>query len=263
MSAYVPPPPRPDIPWQEAQPGPTVATWRWWEAVIASMVAWLIGGFAVLPLVALMRPSADDPLGGDALFIATISNAITLGVLILWLRTSHPGWVTIIGWPSRRQALPEIAIGAGLGILVRVASGVAATLIVFALRGVSDRSVDLPTQVSTDLSGWGVVAFAVFAVIAAPVLEEFVFRGLLFRSIADRHGFWPGALVSAVAFGAFHLLTPGDGLDVLALGLTHVGTGIGLAWIYWRRKNLLASIAGHAVFNLIAVIAIVTGLEVT
>jgi membrane protease YdiL (CAAX protease family) len=261
MSAYVPPPPRPDLPWAETDR--TVATWRWWEAVIASVVAWLIGGFAVLPLLALMRPSAGDPLGGDALLIATISNAVTLGALILWLRTSHPGWVTIIGWPSRARALPEIAIGAGLGILVRIASGIAATLIVFALRGVSDSSVDLPTQVSTDLTGWGIVAFAVFAVIAAPVLEEFVFRGLLFRSIADRRGFWPGALVSAFAFGAFHLLTPGEGLDVLALGLTHVGTGIGLAWIYWRRKNLLAPIAGHAVFNLIAVIAIVAGVEVS
>jgi membrane protease YdiL (CAAX protease family) len=94
------------------------------------------------------------------------------------------------------------------------------------------------------------------------VLEEFVFRGLLFRSIADRHGFWAGAIVSAIAFGAFHLLTPGNGLDVLALGITHVGTGLGLAWIYWKRKNLLASIAGHAIFNLIAVVAIIAGLEV-
>jgi hypothetical protein len=105
------------------------------------------------------------------------------------------------------------------------------------------------------------VVFAVFAVIAAPALEEFVFRGLLFRSIADRSGFWAGALISAGAFGAFHLLTPGDGLDVLALGITHVGTGIGLAWIYWKRRNLLASIAGHAVFNLIAVVTIIGGWE--
>ena len=103
--------------------------------------------------------------------------------------------------------------------------------------------------------------FAFFAVIAAPAMEEFIFRGLLFRSIADRSGFWVGALISAAAFGAFHLLSPGDGLDVLALGITHVGTGIGLAWIYWRRGNLLASISGHAVFNLIAVVTIIGGWE--
>jgi membrane protease YdiL (CAAX protease family) len=41
-----------------------------------------------------------------------------------------------------------------------------------------------------------------------------------------------------------------------------VGTGIGLAWIYQRRRNLLAPTAGHAVFNLIAVVAIVAGVEV-
>jgi membrane protease YdiL (CAAX protease family) len=100
------------------------------------------------------------------------------------------------------------------------------------------------------------VVFSLFALIAAPVLEEFVFRGLLFRSIADRSGFWPGAIVSAIAFGTFHLSTPGDGLDVLALAIIHVGTGIGLAAIYRNRRNLLASIAGHAAFNLVGVIAI-------
>ena len=74
--------------------------------------------------------------------------------------------------------------------------------------------------------------------------------------------FWLGAIVSGLAFGAFHLLTPGAGLDVLALGITLAGTGIGLAWIYRRRGNLLANIAGHAAFNLIAVIAIIAGVGV-
>jgi membrane protease YdiL (CAAX protease family) len=193
--------------------------------------------------------------------IGIVSNAVTMGVLILWLRAAHPGWVRIIGWPAGSKILRELSVGAGLGILVRIASAMVASVAVLVLRGASDRSVELPEQVSTDLAGWGLVSFAVFALIAAPVLEEFVFRGLLFRSIADRRGFWAGAVVSAVAVGAFHLLTPGSGLDVIALGITHVGTGFGLAWIYWRRRNLLANIAGHAVFNLIAVVAIIAGWE--
>jgi membrane protease YdiL (CAAX protease family) len=40
-----------------------------------------------------------------------------------------------------------------------------------------------------------------------------------------------------------------------------MGTGLGLAWIYWRRRNLLASIAGHSAFNLIAVVSIIGGWE--
>jgi membrane protease YdiL (CAAX protease family) len=240
---------------------PPRATWHWWEALLAVLIAWLAGGLASLPLVAVLRPDTGTPLGADDFLIATMSNTVTTFVLVMWLRSLHPGWERIIGWPGRDGIVRELAIGAGLGIAVRLASALIAALVVGALSGASDRSVQLPEQVSTDLGGWGLVIFAIFAVLAAPALEEFVFRGLLFRSIADRHGFWAGAVVSAVAFGAFHLLTPGDGLDVLALGITHVGTGLGLAWIYWRRRNLLASIAGHAVFNLIAVVTIIAGWE--
>lgn len=256
MNTPLPPPPD-ELLLEDALPK---ATWPWWEALIAVLLAWLAGGLAALPLVASLRP-ADGPIGADGLLIATVANTVTMFALVMWLRGMHPGWERIIGWPRRDGVIRELAVGAGLGILVRLASALVAGVVVTALRGASDRSVQLPEQVSTDLAGWGLVIFAVFAVIAAPMLEEFVFRGLLFRSIADRNGFWAGALVSAVAFGAFHLLTPGNGLDVLALGITHVGTGLGLAWIYWRRRNLLASIAGHAAFNLVAVVSIIGGWE--
>lgn len=258
MSAYVPP--RPDV--SHLDDTPAKATWLWWEVMVAFLLALLAGGLASLPLAALLEPDAGGAIGGGALFIGIVSNTVTMVVLVLWLRAAHPAWVGIIGWPARSGVVRELLVGAGLGIVVRIASGVVATAVVFALRGATDRPVDLPTQIRPDIAGWGLVSFGIFAVIAAPFLEEFVFRGLLFRSIADRSGFWPGAIVSAVAFGAFHLLTPGDGLDVLALGITHVGTGFGLAWIYWTRRNLLASIAGHAAFNLIAVVAIIAGWEV-
>jgi membrane protease YdiL (CAAX protease family) len=258
MSAYVPP--RPDL--SSLDDASVKASWRWWEALVAALIAWFAGGLASLPLVALLKPDLSGPIGGEGLFIGIVTNAVTMGLLIVWLRTAHPRWVEIIGWPDRSGVVRELAIGAGLGILVRLAAGIVGGGVVLILKDASNRPVNLPTQINTHLTGWGLVSFAIFAVIAAPVLEEFVFRGLLFRSIADRHGFWLGAVVSAVAFGAFHLLTPGDGLDVLALGITHVGTGLGLAWIYWKRQNLLASIAGHAIFNLIAVVAIIAGLEV-
>jgi membrane protease YdiL (CAAX protease family) len=258
MSAYVPP--RPDL--SSLEDTSVRATWRWWEALVAALLAWLAGGLASLPLVALLKPDVSGPIGGEGLFIGIVSNAVTMALLILWLRTAHPRWTEIIGWPEWSDVVRELAIGAGLGILVRIAAGIVSSGVVLVLKDASNRPVNLPTQISTNLTGWGLVSFAIFAVIAAPVLEEFVFRGLLFRSIADRRGFWAGAILSAIAFGAFHLLTPGDGLDVLALGITHVGTGLGLAWIYWKRRNLLASIAGHAAFNLIAVVAIIAGLGV-
>ena len=188
MSAYVPP--RPDL--SSLEELPAKATWRWWEALVAALLAWFAGGLASLPLVILLKPEATGPIGGDGLFIGILTNAVTMSVLILWLRTAHPRWAEIIGWPDRSGVVRELAVGAGL---VRIAAAIVASGVVVVLRDASDRPVNLPTQISTDLTGWGLVSFAIFAVIAAPVLEEFVFRGLLFRSIADRHGFWAGAIV--------------------------------------------------------------------
>jgi membrane protease YdiL (CAAX protease family) len=258
MSASVPP--RPDGLLVDV--GPPKATWRWWEVLVAVPVALVAGQLVSLPLAIVLDLRAGVPIGGEELLFSTVSNIASMVVLVLWLRTAHPAWARIIGWPDRAHVVRELAIGAGLGVLVRVGSVTMAVAVVIALRGATDRSVELPDQVSPGLVGWELVIFAIFAVIAAPVLEEFAFRGLLFRSIADRSGFRAGAVVSAVAFGAFHLLTPGDGLGVLALGIVHVGTGLGLSWIYWRRRNLLASIAGHAAFNLIGVVSIVAGWEV-
>jgi membrane protease YdiL (CAAX protease family) len=242
--------------------GPPAATWQWWEVLVAFLVAWLAGQVASLPLAIVLGLEAGEPIGGVGLLVSTVTNIVTMVLLVLWLRTAHPAWTRIVGWPERSGLVRELAIGAVLGILVRLGAIVVAWAVVSTLQGATNRSVELPDQVSRGLFGWELVIFALFALVAAPVLEEFVFRGLLFRSIADRLGFWAGAVVSALAFGAFHLLTPGDGLGVLALGIIHVGTGLGLAWIYWRRRNLLASIAGHAAFNLIAVVAIIGGWEV-
>jgi membrane protease YdiL (CAAX protease family) len=232
------------------------------EVLVAVPVAWLAGGLAVLPLLPFVDPDPAGPIGGGGLLLGCVSNAVTIGLLVWWLRRTHPSWIRVIGWPVGSQALREVAIGAGLGLLVRIASGFVAVVVVAALRGMSDRDVALPVQIAPDLAWWGVLSFAVFALVAAPALEELVFRGLLFRSVADRHGFWPGAVASALAFGAFHLLTRGSGLSVAALGITHAFTGFGFVLVYTWRRNLLASIAAHAAFNAVAVVAIIAGWEV-
>lgn len=246
----------------EIEDGVEAATWSPLEVLIAVPLAWLLGGVAVLPLLPLVEPDPAGPIGGAGLLLGCVSNGVTIGLLAWWLRRTHPNWIRAIGWPAGSHALREIAIGGVLGLVVRIASGFVALVVVAALRSVSDRSVALPVQVTPELAWWGLLSFAVFALVAAPALEELAFRGLLFRAVADRYGFWPGATASALAFGAFHLLTPGSGLSVAVLGITHAFTGFGFVLIYTRRRNLLASIAAHAAFNLVAVIAITAGWEV-
>ena len=45
---------------------------------------------------------------------------------------------------------------------------------------------------------------AVLAVVIAPVVEEFAFRGLLLRRWIARRGFWPGLIGTAIVFALLH-----------------------------------------------------------
>ena len=117
----------------------------------------------------------------------------------------------------------------------------------------------MPEQVTSDLHGFQLVVFAlVRGASSRRSTEEFLFRGVLFRSIRDRYGFWPGAIiVRRCCSGSIHYV-PAPWPDALALQITMVVTGLGLAWVYEWRKTLLPPVVGHAAFNLIAVVVIVS-----
>ena len=100
------------------------------------------------------------------------------------------------------------------------------------------RAVDL---LVTANSPWMRGYLAIFAVVLAPVAEEFIFRGVLFPFVKQLG--WPRLAWFGVSFlfAAIHLNAPTFvPLFVLALALT---------WLYDRTDCLLASITAHSLFN--------------
>jgi membrane protease YdiL (CAAX protease family) len=88
---------------------------------------------------------------------------------------------------------------------------------------------------------WTVVYLGVFAVVIAPVAEEFIFRGMLYPFVKQL-GFPKLALFgTSLLFALIHadkaIFIP---LFVFALALT---------WLYEQTDNLLAPITAHALFN--------------
>ena len=87
------------------------------------------------------------------------------------------------------------------------------------------------------------IALGFMVIIAAPLAEEGLFRGVFFPAMR-RYGFPNAALwLTSLAFAAFH----GNALIFLPLVLFAVV----LALLYERTGNLLSSIACHATFNAI------------
>jgi membrane protease YdiL (CAAX protease family) len=90
-------------------------------------------------------------------------------------------------------------------------------------------------------SRWVTVYLGVFAVVIAPVAEEFIFRGMLFPFVKQLG--WPRLawFGTSFLFALIHLNAPTFvPLFVFALALT---------WLYDRTDNLLAPITAHALFN--------------
>jgi membrane protease YdiL (CAAX protease family) len=232
-------------------------TWGFLPTLGIALLGFLLGSLAAAPIFAVFGDTTEGGASGfSELAQGIVVDVVLVGTLVYWLRTRHRGWRTSLRIVPDARVGREVAIGAGLGVVVRIVAGIVAAAVIAVLAAVTNQDVDVPEQVTTDLRGFQLVVFALFAAVVAPITEEFLFRGLIYRSIRDRHGVALGAVVSAVLFGAIHYV-PGPWPDALALQVTMVVTGLGLAWVYERRKTLLAPIVGHAAFNLIAVVVIV------
>ena len=82
------------------------------------------------------------------------------------------------------------------------------------------------------------------AVVAAPIFEEFIFRGLIFGGLRRSLGFPAAALASAAIFAIVH--APASVVPVFGLGLA-------AALVYERTRMLAGPMIVHATYNAVVV----------
>lgn len=85
--------------------------------------------------------------------------------------------------------------------------------------------------------GWALTT----AVVAAPICEEVLFRGLIQGSTVRKWGPWLGILIASAIFGVIHIIP-----QQIVAGFL-LGTVIG--FVYYRTRSLLAAIVLHLINN--------------
>jgi membrane protease YdiL (CAAX protease family) len=238
--------------------GPPKATWKWWEIVLVGFVALIIGTIpaAAIYIAAGERPSSNGLLNGVDFLANGVDQLVLLAVVVGYLQWRHRGWQRMVRLPRLRELPKELAIGVGIGLGMLYALGVLVSSVLQPIfEAVTHRDVTPAEQIGSGIHGWGAVAFAVGAVVVAPIVEEFFFRGLFFRTLRDRYGLWVGAIGSGILFALLHTGAGGAAQKLMlqiAIGLF----GVGLALLYDWRGKLGANVAAHAVFNLITVLSV-------
>jgi membrane protease YdiL (CAAX protease family) len=90
-------------------------------------------------------------------------------------------------------------------------------------------------------SGWLKIYLGIFAVVIAPVAEEFIFRGVLFPFVKQL-GFPKSAWLGVSALFALIHFDAGTFVPLFAFALA-------LTWLYEKTASLAAPIFAHSLFN--------------
>jgi membrane protease YdiL (CAAX protease family) len=142
-----------------------------------------------------------------------------------------------------------LLIGFASGIVLLVID-IVVSFVLTTIFGVS-QAVEESNAIITNLSSSpsGLIAVAV-ALSLAGVCEEFAFRGFLQSAINRRYSFLPAVVISAVAFGFFHL-------DLqLVYTLAATVSGLVLGYIYHRWNSYVVSAVAHSTLNLIVLVTL-------
>lgn len=213
--------------------------------LIAAFVATVIGivaGILVLGSVPSTEPGHLVTGGAELVFYAA-------GGWFAWaiLRRLRPGALR----PLHRTDGRIILYGLGALVAIRVATAVGLTL---TRQSAHVQSGFENFSVASSVPGITAVAvvLALLTMVAAgPVVEEIVFRGLLFGALARPLGVFGAALISAALFAGVH----GDAV----LFPTLAALGFVSALSYAATGNLAVPIVLHAANNVLATIALIAG----
>jgi membrane protease YdiL (CAAX protease family) len=217
-----------------------------------------VAGFCLVMIVAIVGHGALELVvgEGDARWAAeSVLDHVNWALFLL-----VPAAVAILllfpGWRAAWRGLLARPLGAWSGwwrlVLVVLAISWAGNglLYLMAGEGVSDWVGDVleDGMLAPGWEGWLAFGGSAFvAVVAAPIGEEILYRGILFGGMRRKLGVVGAAVVVNLIFAASHYYSFLGFCSVMLDGLL-------FTYLYWRTGSLWAPILMHAGFNLFAVV---------
>lgn len=246
------------------------------RAILSYSWVWLLGlvGLAFVPrtLADFKRGLHSKPSGYGGAWPLTLGVTVFLVATLSWIGfnavleigiSSLPGLHPMVGifLDSAARLLPALI---ALGLLFRRPAHATRTLGLdrplapgsvlglFSLLMIADLLLrSMIGGVSSEPGGglsaaeagiWGLAFAVVSACLLAPLAEEVLYRGVLFRSLWIRLGVLPAGIISSAIFAALHFY---DGYGLFSVGIF----GLACALLYASSSSLTSCIALHLLYN--------------
>ena len=226
------------------------APWDAGDVLLILVLGFIVGGgLANAAVAALVHQvdgglSAQDRTSVEALSGQLVFYAVAISVTLLVVAGRRGAEVGELGWrrASVRWLLAAVPLTlAGLAV-AGVLQGIAQALLP---QVQNQQCIAVQKQY-----GHSILLALPVVCIAAPIVEETVFRGVLYRWLRGVLPIGAAMAVSGAVFAALHAVT--------LLFLPLMGFGILLAWIYERSGSIWPGVLVHALFNLAGIIDILT-----
>ncbi len=201
----------------------------WW--ILITYVIMQLSAFLGAPLLRSLGIAEERIPGIWSIISFSIGLVIVLLLLIPDISERH----MVRGRSTRGQALRWAIIG----IFLVFAAQYIAAIIEMAVLGIEPGSENTEAIVEVAKT---VPTFIIVISIIGPILEEIVFRLIIFGALYKRFNFWIAGFVSSLIFAAIHF-------DFVHL-LIYTSMGFVLAFLYVKTKRIIVPIAAHVSLNL-------------
>ena len=237
---------------EQPQPPATARTWGYFATFGWALLAYLVATIITTAALYLWDPStvpADMDFSGlmtDSRYVSLttiISNLILTGILF-WA-AARSGWTAndylAINWPSRQEVVVALI---SLAVLLPVLDGLAY---------LAGQPILPPfmTDIYRDAKSTGSLLLLWLAiVVAAPVAEEIIFRGFIFRGWVRPQRPMLGILIVTALFAVIHIQYNWFGIFQVFL------IGFLLTWTRWRSGSTLLPMVMHVIANCYAMLQV-------
>ncbi|HEX7299020.1 MAG TPA: type II CAAX endopeptidase family protein [Solirubrobacteraceae bacterium] len=195
----------------------------------------------------ILAAGGDDAPDAIAALGLVVADLVILGVVVLFARRGAerlaPATLGI------RQTRLWPAVGWMIAIYFGVLASQALWAIVVTLAGGGGGGGHSGARfIHMHLGTATAILVLMAAAVSAPIVEEISFRGYLFPALTRWRGPWSAAVLTAILFGAAHILV----YPPILLPLM-VCFGFGACLLFWFTGSLLPGVALHALNNALVV----------
>jgi hypothetical protein len=211
-------------------------------ALVLGLVAGLLGGVVVVLIAEGGGAAHTTTLTPGETDAATVIQDLGF-VIAAWFLARQVGRVRPAMFGLRTASVRRSA----LIIVGSLLAFYALSEVWFSLLGSNGQEKELVKEIGGNGGTFEVLVACAVTCVVAPICEEFLFRGFVYRSLRNWRGVWPAALITGVLFGVVHGLSA-PAVDLFPLAFL----GIVLCFVYQRTGSLYPCIAMHVLNNAIA-----------